>query len=120
MELLPLAEFAYNNTIQGSIHQTPFFANYGYHPKYNHFNFNKVENPAAGDLPTRLSEIHTGMKDKLLDAQDRQKDNVERSRKVHLMINIVDKVWLLCRDLKTNRPCDKLGFCHLGPFSVVK
>jgi hypothetical protein len=71
MELLPLAEFAYNNTIQGSIQQNPFFANYGYHPKFDQFDFNKVENPAARDLAIRLSKIHMEMKDKLLEAQDR-------------------------------------------------
>jgi hypothetical protein len=32
-----------------------------------------VENPAAGDFATQLSEIHMEMKDKLLEAQDRQK-----------------------------------------------
>jgi hypothetical protein len=36
------------------------------------------------------------------------------------MINIGDKVWLLHCTLKTNRPRDKLDFCCLGPFSVVK
>jgi hypothetical protein len=36
------------------------------------------------------------------------------------MINIGDKIWLLCRNLKTNRPCDKLNFCRLEPSSVVK
>jgi hypothetical protein len=30
-----------------------------------------VENAAARDLATRLSEVHTEMKDKLLEAQDR-------------------------------------------------
>jgi hypothetical protein len=71
MELLPLVEFAYNNTIYRSTQQTPFFANYGYHPNFDQFDFNKVENPATGDLATRLSEIHTEMKDNLLEAQDR-------------------------------------------------
>jgi hypothetical protein len=84
------------------------------------FDFNKVKNPAAEDLVIRLSEIHTEMKDRLLEAQDRQKNNADKSRKVHPMINIGDKVWLLHRNLKTNRPCDKLDFRHLGPFSVVK
>jgi hypothetical protein len=36
------------------------------------------------------------------------------------MINIGDKVWLLCQNLKTNHPCNKLDLHHLGPFSVVK
>jgi hypothetical protein len=29
---LPIAEFAYNNHVHSSTHQTPFFANYGFHP----------------------------------------------------------------------------------------
>jgi hypothetical protein len=36
------------------------------------------------------------------------------------VINIEDKVWLLRCNLKTNRPCDKLDFHCLGPFSVGK
>jgi hypothetical protein len=79
-----------------------------------------VENPAVGDFSTRLSEIHTEIKDKLFKAQDRQKNNVDKSRKAHLVINIGDKVWLLCRNLKTNRPCDKLNFRCLGPYLVIK
>jgi hypothetical protein len=38
-----------------------------------------VENPAAKDLVIQFSEIHTEMKDKLLEAQDRQKDNTNKS-----------------------------------------
>ena len=32
-EHLPLCEFAMNDMIQESIQQTPFFANYGWHPR---------------------------------------------------------------------------------------
>ena len=35
MDLLPYAEFAYNNTVQQSIKQTSFYANYGQHPRSN-------------------------------------------------------------------------------------
>ena len=31
--LLPLAEFSYNNSKHSATTQTPFFANYGYHPR---------------------------------------------------------------------------------------
>jgi hypothetical protein len=119
-ELLPLAKFTYNNTIQGSTQQTPFLVNYGYHPKFDKFNFNKVENPSAREFAIRLSEIYTEMKDKLLETEDRQKNNIDKSRKAHPVINIGDKVWLLRCNLKTNRPCDKLDFRCLGPFLVVK
>ena len=79
-----------------------------------------MENPRAEDLATRLSELHTIMKDKLLEAQGKQKNNANKSRKAHHVINIGNKVWLLRCNLKTNCPCDKLDIRRFGPFSVVK
>lgn len=32
--LLPMVEFAYNNTVHSAINTTPFFANYGFHPRF--------------------------------------------------------------------------------------
>ena len=79
IKLLLLAKFVYNNTIQRSTHQIQFFANYGYHPKFDQFDFNNVKNPTTRDLVTRFFEIYTKMKDKLLEAQDQQKDNIDKS-----------------------------------------
>ena len=33
LTLLPLAEFSYNNTVSATLKMTPFFANYGFHPR---------------------------------------------------------------------------------------
>ena len=33
-KLLPMTEFAYNNSYQETIKTTPFYANYGINPKY--------------------------------------------------------------------------------------
>jgi len=46
-ELLPLAEFAYNNTVQESTRMSPFFANYGFHPRF-----------LAESRPTSTSSSH--------------------------------------------------------------
>jgi hypothetical protein len=59
---------------------------------FDYFDFNKVENLTAEDLAAWLSEIHTNIKDKLLETQERQKDNANKSWKVYPMINIGDKV----------------------------
>lgn len=120
VDLLPIAEFAYNNTIQESIQQTPFFANYGFHPRFDSLTFNRTKNPAAEDLATRLEEIHKSMKLKLAEAQERQKLNADKSRKQHPHISVGDRVWLLRRHLKTRRPSDKLDYRRLGPFVVTK
>ena len=83
VDLLPLAEFVYNNTIQDSTKQMPFFANYGHHPRFNQFQLSTSKNPTTEDLATRLLEIQKNMKIKLLEAQERQKQNADKSRKQH-------------------------------------
>ena len=102
VDLLPLAEFAYNNTIQDSTKQMPFFANSGHHPRFDQFQLCTSKNPAAEDLATQLLEIQKDMKTKLLEAQERQKRNADKSRKQHPPIRVGDKVWLLRRNLKTH------------------
>jgi hypothetical protein len=79
-----------------------------------------VKNLVAQDLVTRLLEIHKDMKVRLVEAQERQKRNADKSRKQNPNISVGDKVWLLRRNLKTHRPSDKLDYCRLGPFCVSK
>jgi len=78
VDLLPVVEFAYNYTFEESIHQTPFFANYGYHPQFDSLNLSLAKNLAAQDLVTRLLEIHKDMKARLVEAQERQKKNADK------------------------------------------
>jgi hypothetical protein len=49
-DLLPLAEFAYNNTLHSSSKQIPFFSNYGCHPRVDPFQVKIIGNPAADIL----------------------------------------------------------------------
>jgi len=70
---LTLAEFAYNNTIHASTRQTPFYANYRYHLKFDLFNISQMDNPTAKDLALRLSEFQDTMKLHLQEAQKRYK-----------------------------------------------
>jgi glycosylphosphatidylinositol phospholipase D len=44
LDLLSQAEFAYNNTTHASTGIIPFFANYGFHPRFN------LEIPVVGLL----------------------------------------------------------------------
>jgi molybdopterin converting factor small subunit len=120
VDLLPVAKFAYNNTFQESIHQTPFFANYGYHPRFDSLNLSLAKNPTVQDLVTRLLEIHKDMKARLVEAQEWQKRNADKSRKQNPNISVGDKVWLLRRNLKTRRLSDKLDYRRLGPFRMSK
>jgi len=54
---LTLAEFVYNNTIHTSTCQTPFYANYRYHFKFDLLNIFQMDNSIAKDLTSRLLEL---------------------------------------------------------------
>jgi len=52
-DLLPLAEFSYDNAYHSSIKTTPFYTNYGFHPRY------LIDAPEPGkDVEDHLTNIH--------------------------------------------------------------
>jgi hypothetical protein len=51
-----------------------------------------AKNPVAQDLVTRLLEIHKDMKARLVEAQEWQKRNVDKSRKQNPNISVGDKI----------------------------
>uniref|UniRef100_A0A803TTM2 Gypsy retrotransposon integrase-like protein 1 n=1 Tax=Anolis carolinensis TaxID=28377 RepID=A0A803TTM2_ANOCA len=55
--LLPLSEFAYNNGVQASTKETPFFANYGFHPRFFPSVIETSEVPAAEDWLQELTAV---------------------------------------------------------------
>jgi hypothetical protein len=52
-----MAEFAYNNTLDSSTQQTPFFANHGLHPKFDIQGVHKVVNPTIEDRTMWLVDV---------------------------------------------------------------
>jgi hypothetical protein len=76
VDLLPLAEFAYNNSVHVTTRLTPFFANYGYHPEM-HFKpplpdawFRSEK--AADERLGRLQTARDRLRESILEAQVRQ------------------------------------------------
>src|SRR5271169_5884811 len=70
--LLPLAEFVYNNAKHSSIQTSPFYANYGYHPRCTIKVTNQSEstNPFAEDFAARMRTIHAELCIQLKKAQE--------------------------------------------------
>ena len=57
VNLLPLAEFTYNNTSHSATMVTPFFANKGFHPKLK-VSLKSVVSDTAHQVATDLKELH--------------------------------------------------------------
>jgi hypothetical protein len=121
VELLPLAEFAYNNSIHHSTCMTPFWANYNYHPSMQ-FKPPKVPSNLrteirADAMAAGLEETHRLLKENLLEAQARHSKYAGGKE---MTFEVGDKVWLSTRNFKTTRPSKKLDYKRTGPCTVSK
>src|SRR5882672_115088 len=71
-ELLPLAEFAYNNTLSATTGITPpFFANKGYHLTLTVHPEHDLTSTHAHDFVTDLDELHHELRQHIAEAQHR-------------------------------------------------
>ena len=119
--LLPYAEFVYNNTQSASTKMTPFFANYGYHPRCNLRVSRPADpsvNPTAEDLLEQFKQLHSVLRSNLTSAQVEYKEYHDRHMKDPPAFKVGDKVWLNRRNIKTKRPSQKLDAKRLGPFTI--
>jgi hypothetical protein len=120
-ELLPMAEFCYNNTVHSSTNQTPFFALHGYHPRFS-INVPRVasSNPLAHERLTSLKETQDNLKFYIKSAQESQERYYNRHVEPQPAFVPGDEVWLLRKNIKTTRPSDKLDARKLGPFKIIE
>ena len=58
IKFLPMAEFAYNNTLHTSTSVTPFFTNYGFHPRFSIAIPTSSVNPSAEEEARLMKEVH--------------------------------------------------------------
>ena len=119
-EALPLAEFSYNNTIHSSTQKSPFYANYGFHPRFDFNQLATAFNPAAERVARDLEKLHKDVKEQLETAQRTMKKYADIRRVQAPLFKPGNLVWLLRKFVKTTRPCEKLDYRKLGPYKVIE
>jgi len=95
VELLPLAEFAYNNSVHHSTRMTPFWANYHHHPPMQ---FKPPKAPSklrseilADATVSGMEDTHRLLRQSLLEAQARQSKYAGGK---DVTFEVGNKVWL--------------------------
>ena len=118
-QLLPIAEFAYNNAKNASTGFTPFKLNCGYHPQvsYEEDLDPRSKSRTMKELSSELQELITVCQQNLHHAQELQKRAHDKDVKPQSYAP-GDKVWLSSKHLKTKRNC-KLEAKFLDPFWVL-
>ena len=118
--LLPLAEFAYNNGTQASIGCSPFYAMYAYHPEVRfevEGNSRKEEVPAAKDRVKIIYDICEALLQRWENVIKSQAKYYDAKHKPKTY-NVGDLVMLSTKNLRQKRPSRKLSHKFIGPFRI--
>ena len=132
-DTLPLLAFAYNNAVNDSTGYTPFFLNYGFHPRIpcvlnlpppekdskepQKYVFHKVE--TAADACESMAHALQVAKNKLSQAQDNQKKYADAKR-VDIQFKLDEYVLLSTKTLKGVYKISKFEKKFIGPFKIIK
>lgn len=117
-DFLPIAEFAYNNSLHSATGFSPFYATYGYHPNLSCISPTSSTVPAAEERVRHLQEVHDEIKTIIKMAGDQAKRYYDRHVQLQPHFEIGDKVLLRHDHIATTAPSKKLESKFLGPFRI--
>jgi hypothetical protein len=119
-ELLPLCEFAYNNSHATATEFSPFYANYGFHPRSNWPTEYSPKNPGSKLYTHWLTTVHDAVKSNLEETRKRMATYYDQHRQPSPAFKEGDYVMLNGKNIKTKRNCRKLDHKNYGPFQILK
>jgi len=120
VRLLPITEFAYNNSTTTGNGMSPFYANYGFHPPAMNPATTEPLNPASQIYAHWMHALYDESQRGLEKAQERMRQYTDPARKEPLAYQVGDLVMLNGRNIKTRRPSKKLDHKNHGPFQIEK
>ena len=119
VSLLPMAEFAYKNSMNASTGLSPFEVITGYSPRMT---FEEPSDPRAKSVSAKAHARHLNAlmqvcKEALLVAQQHQKTFADKHSKP-IQYAVGDYVWLRSQNIRTKRN-RKLEWKAFGPFEIL-
>ena len=118
-QLLPLAEFAYNNAPNATTGISPFYANKGYNPSLTVHPERDLTSARAREFAVDLEELHAELRKTIAEAQTRYQVQADKHRLPAPEYQPGDMVYVNSRNIRTSRPTKKLAEKFLGPFEVL-
>ena len=123
VQLLPCVEFAYNNSVQASTEESPFYVNYGFHP-LSPTAVNELivpHNPAASNAVSEINRVMQLVKSNLKEAIEYQQEYANQSRR-DVTFQEGEEVLLSTKFLKDidGKLSEKLKNPFIGPYQIIK
>jgi len=117
--LLPLAEFAYNNTPSKMTGTSPFFANKGYHPNLTVYLERDMASTHAREFAVDLGELHENLKLHIRQVQQRYQKSANNRQLPPPDFKIGQKIYIKAQFIRTTCPSKKLSEKNLGPYKII-
>jgi transposase InsO family protein len=119
VQLLPLAQFAYNSSTTETTLVTPFYANFGYEMvAYREPGVTDVDNQSARIQVAHIKKLHKELAAELQFVAERNAHYYNKKRSQEPTLIEGDRVYLLRTNINTKRPSQKLDHKKLGPFKI--
>ena len=118
-ELLPLAEFAYNNAPSATTGVTTFFANKGYHPNISVYPERDLASARVRDFVTDLDELHQELCTAMAEAQEHYKISADWNRLPAPDFQIRQIVMVKAKYIHTTQLSRKLGPKNHSLFKII-
>jgi len=120
VNLLPMAEFAYNNSVTTATGLSLFNANYGFHPIAANPSVTGPLNPASKVYAHWMRSVQNEVTKSMEATQEHTRRYADLHRKDPPRYQIGDLVMLNGKNIQTHRPSRKLDHKNHGPFQVEK
>ena len=118
-EILPLAEFTYNNAPTSTTSVTPFFGNKGYHPNITVHPEHELASVKAHQFVTDLDELHAELHTQMTKAQARYQRPVHHCQISAPDFSIGQQVFVNAEHIRTICPTKKLSEKFLGSLDIM-
>ena len=119
MDLLPLAEFAYNNTPSAMTGVSPFFANKGYHLNITVHPEHDLSSARAREYAVDLESLHQYLCEEMAAAQKRYQGPADARRSPTSNFKVGNQVYVKAKYFRSTRPSKKLSEKNLGPYPII-
>jgi len=118
-DLLPLAEFTYNNAPSATTGVSPFFANKGYHPNISVYPEHDMTSTRAHDYTVDLESLHQYLHEEMANAQLRYQGPADPKHIPALDFKVGDQVYIKAKYFWSTQPSKKLSEKNLGPYTII-
>jgi hypothetical protein len=120
-QLLPIAEFCYNNTQSETMRLTPFFTNCGYHPCFKpNLSGMDTRTPEISDYISTLTNLHAELWAEIHYAQASQADQANKSRYPDPVLRPGHSIWLRRKHVKMICPTNILDYKLIDPYTILE